>query len=360
MKRILLIFAALTLAFSIGLYVKVLATRAVWSGPSGGSGIIEGTEVDVVARLGARIVSIRADEGDLVTKGDPVVTLDCREQQAVLRAAQARRDAADRQAQAARAQVRAALGTAAAASARIGATGAQKTALETTRGVAARQLSRLKQLKGEGGATEMEIDRIGGEREQLEAQIRAFDAQLRAAKGQASAAKGQAEAARAQAEAALISVTAAEAEIARAKTLAEECVLTSPIAGYVLTRAFEPGEVVLPGSRILTIVSIDPVETSFFIPNAELAAAQVGGEVSIVADAYPDRHFAGRITAVAKEAEFTPRNVQTRQDRDRLVYRVDIRAANPQGELRPGMPVQIEIPGSEPDRAPRTGDGASL
>lgn len=347
MRRILGIFAVLIVALCIGLYLKIRDNHAALTGPSGGSGIIEGLQVDVVARIPARITEIAVQEGDPVKAGDVLVKLDCREQEALLGAANAKREAAQRTARAAQAQVEAALGAAEAARAQVGAAGAQRKALETSEGVAARQLARLEKLKGEGGATDMDLDRVGGQRRSLEEQIRALDAQVSAARGQAKAARGQAEATRAQAEAAIVAITAAEADVARAQTLVEECSLRAPIDGFVLTRAYEPMEVAMPGAKVLGLVKIDPVETSFYIPNAELAEAKVGRKVSFVADAWPEHTFEGEIVAVSSEAEFTPRNVQTRQDRDRLVYRVDVRAPNPQGKLRPGMPVQIDIPGSE-------------
>ena len=348
MKRILGVFVVLLIALSAGLYLKVRENREALDAPSGGSGIIEGTEVDVVSRIPARILEVGVQEGDEVEQGQALVKLDCREQDALLRAATARRDAAEQQARAARAQVQAALGASNAASAQVGAAGAQKKALQTTQGVTARQLSRLEKLKGEGGATEMELDRVGGQGQRLQEQLTALDAQVRAARGQAQAARGQAEAAQAQAQAALVAVTAAEADVTRAQTLVQECTLLAPISGFVLTRSFEPGEVALPGTKILSLVNLEAVRTSFFIPNAELAEARTGRAVSIAADAYANQLFEGRISSVSKKAEFTPRNVQTRQDRDRLVYRVEVRAENPQGLLRPGMPVQISIPGSEP------------
>ena len=347
MKRIAGIFIVLTVIFSVGIGLKVWDNRAALSGPSRGSGIIEGTEADVVARIPARITEILVEEGDAVEAGQVLVKLDCREQQAVLRAAEARRDATKSQVKAAQAQMQATLGASEAARAQVGAAGAQREALETGQGVAARQLSRLEQLEGEGGATEMELDRVGGQARQLSEQLKALDAQVMAARGQAKAAAGQAEAARAQAEAAVVAVTAAEADVARAASLVEECALVAPLTGFVEVRAFEPHEVVLPGTRVLTVVRLSPARTSFYIPNAELAEARVGRKVTFVADAYPGQTFEGEITVVSKEAEFTPRNVQTRQDRDRLVYRVEVRAANAEGLLRPGMPVEVTLPGSE-------------
>jgi HlyD family secretion protein len=346
-RRIAGIFIVLIVAFSVGIGLKVRANRAALSGPSGGSGIIEGTQADVVARIPARITQIHAEEGDRVEVGQVLVELDCREQQAVLRAAEARLAAAKSQAKAAQAQMDAALGMSQAAQAQVGAAGAQREALETGHGVATRQLTRLEKLEGQGGATEMELDRVSGQARQLSEQIKALDAQVMAARGQAKAAQGQAEAARAQAEAAVVAVTAAEADVARAASLVEECTLKAPLSGYVEVRAYEPQEVVLPGTRVLSVVRLSPARTSFYIPNAELAEARVGRKVTFTADAYPGKTFEGQITQVAKEAEFTPRNVQTRQDRDRLVYRVEVRAENADGLLRPGMPVEVTLPGSE-------------
>jgi HlyD family secretion protein len=111
----------------------------------------------------------------------------------------------------------------------------------------------------------------------------------------------------------------------------------------VATRVLEPGEPVQPGSAVLTITDLTEARTRFYLPNAELAAAAPGREVRVRADAYPGQVFAGTIFYVSPRAEFTPRNVQTRDDRDRLVYAVEVRIANPDLRLRSGMPVEVEI-----------------
>src|SRR5262249_9141220 len=139
---------------------------------------------------------------------------------------------------------------------------------------------------------------------------------------------------------------AARAALRRAEIDLAECTLQAPRDGIVMTRSFEPGEAVVPGSRILTLVDLSDLRTTFYIPNAELGHAIPGREVVIVADAYPGHPFGGRILSVSPRAEFTPRTVQTREDRDRLVYAVRIGVTNPDGYLRPGMPVEVTIPGS--------------
>lgn len=350
MKRVAIVFLVLIVALSAGLYVKVRENEAALLRPSGGSGTIEGTSYAVSPRIASRILEIHAEEGASVEKGQVLVELDCEEPQAMLDAAQAKLRSAESAASAAEAQLTAALGTARAARAQIDATGAQAGALEASRDVSSRAADRLTKLRGEGGVTEMDLDRASGQVDQITEQIKALGAQQRAARNQADAARAQAEAVRRQAEAAVAGIGAAQADVRRARALAAECKLLAPANGLVLTRAYEPGEVVLPGSRILELVALDRVETTFYLPNRELAAAAAGRTVTLVADAFPGRTFSGTVAHVAAEAEFTPRNVQTREDRDRLVYAVRIRIDNTDRALRPGMPVEVSIDGTGGER----------
>jgi HlyD family secretion protein len=346
MKRVAVIFTLLAAGLVVGLYVKLREDRAIRLRPSGGSGTIEGTEVGLAARIPSRIIAVNAREGDVVRRGQVLVELDCRENKALLAAAEARLSAARSTAAAARAQVEASLGSARAAAANINASSAQSQALNATRDLSARQQKRIARLQGEGGATASDLDQVSTQVRQLGEQVSALRAQQNAARGQAAAARAGADAAGKQAEAALATVTAAQADVERARTLVDECQLRSPLDGVLQTRALEPGEAVLPGTRVLTVVRLDEVETTFYIPNRELAAAAPGKPVTVVADAYPGQRFAGRIDWVSAEAEFTSRNVQTREDRDRLVYAVRVKLPNPEHKLRPGMPVEVAIDGT--------------
>jgi HlyD family secretion protein len=87
------------------------------------------------------------------------------------------------------------------------------------------------------------------------------------------------------------------------------------------------------------------VRATFYLPNAELAAARPQGQARVEADAYPGREFNGSVLSVSAQAEFTPRNIQTRTDRDRLVYAVEVAVPNPEHALRPGMPVRVTLVG---------------
>lgn len=346
MKRVAIIFVVLSVVLSVGLWLKVRELRAAEDAPAGSSGVIEGVQVDISARLAARVVDVRVREGEQVKKGQLLVTLDCREQQALLAAARAQLMGASSQAAAARAQVDAALGAARAASASVRASGAQRSALEASRGLSSRQSKRIKQLQGEGGATAVELDRASTQLTSLDQQLTALRSQQAAARGQAAAARARTEATRKQAEAARANIAAAKANVERVSALVDECTLRAPIAGAVLIRAREPGELALPGARLLTLIRTDPVEAVFYLPNRELGLARPGRSVTVRADTYPERRFKGVIRSVSSEAEFTARTVQTRRDRDRLVYAVTIELANADGALRAGMPVDIRIDGT--------------
>ena len=123
----------------------------------------------------------------------------------------------------------------------------------------------------------------------------------------------------------------------------EECVVRAPRGGVVEAVYYERGEIVSPGAVVARVVDLTDVRATFYLPNAELAEARTDRAAELVADAWPGQRFAGRVITVANEAEFTPRNIQTRTDRDRLVYAIEIAVPNPEGRLRPGMPVQVTL-----------------
>ncbi|MBZ0115779.1 MAG: HlyD family efflux transporter periplasmic adaptor subunit, partial [Sandaracinaceae bacterium] len=160
---------------------------------------------------------------------------------------------------------------------------------------------------------------------------------------QASASLAQADAAQAQADAAERSVAAIEALVRTAELAVRECRIVAPRAGIVERIYFDPGELVLPGSTVARVIDSRFVRATFYLPNAELGHARVGMRASVEADAFAGRSFEGTVRRIGLEAEFTPRNVQTRTDRDRLVFPVEVRVPNEGGVLRAGMPVQVTL-----------------
>jgi HlyD family secretion protein len=311
------------------------------SGPPGGSATIEGDRVLVAPRIAARLVALNVREGDRVEPGQVIAELDCTEHRATLDEARARWLASSSQAQAALAQAEAAGVQTSSALVASEAAAAQADALAAQRDAASRQAGRVKAL--EDGTTEALIDQSATSADALSHQSLAAQAQARAARLQVGMARGNAAAAAASAQAAAEQVRAAEAAVARAELLVGECVIEAPRAGVVETLPFEIGELVVQGQAVASIVDLGEVRATFYLPNAELGDVVVGQGAVVVADAWPDREFAGRVARVGPEAAFTPRNVQTRTDRDRLVYPVEVEIPNGDEALRPGMPVQVKI-----------------
>lgn len=330
--------------------VALLGVRLWWQnaelhGPAGGAGTVEGTETVISSRISARVLTVPVAEGTSVEAGTVLATLDCAEPQATLAEAQARLAMAQSQAEAAGHQADATKRSGVATRSSSKAAEAQAAALAAQRDQAQRTATRLESL-GEDVAT----DRREAARTQavgLEQQASGAVATKEASAAQAAAAQDQGLAASAQAQAASDAVRAAEAAVAKAEILVKECTVTAPSPGYVETLPWHVGELVSPGAILARLVDIREVKATFYLPNAEVSAVKPGATAEVIADAYDGEVFKGTVTTVSLKAEFTPRNIQTRSDRDRLVYPVEVTVPNADGKLRPGMPVQVTLPGTE-------------
>ncbi len=315
------------------------------AGPSGGSGEIEATTVDLSSRVAARVTTVFVKKGERIKKGELVLRLDCSEPNAMLAEAKARLEATRAQAVAASAQVGASQKSRQAAVAAGKAASSQAEALQAQKAAAERQAARLESLPEDVPASN--VDQVRSNAQGLAHQVEAAKAQAEASSAQARAAAGTVQASGAQAKAALAQVTAAEAAVARAELLVAECELRSPLDAEVQELPYEPGELTTPGSVLARLVSFTELKATFYLPNAELARVKPGAAALVVADAWPKERFGAKVNTVGFEAEFTPRNIQTRSDRDRLVYPVEVVLENAGDKLRPGMPVQVTLPGTE-------------
>ncbi len=341
MKRVVAAVVVLSTALIGAIAWKIHLQDEAMHGPASGSGVVESEGVDVSARLSARVLRVLVEEGAQVQTGAVLIELECEEQEARLAEAQARLAAAQAQAEGARAQAEAARRQSSAARASIGAVRAQAGALDTQRDVALREAERVESL-GEHAAIARR-DQARAAADGIEAQTRAARASQVASSRQASAAVAQADAASLAADAAERSVRAMEAVVLAAEVAAGECRIRAPRSGVLERLYYEVGELVMPGATVGRIVDLRIVTAIFYLPNADIDEARVGMRARIEADAYPGRSFRGTVRRIALEAEFTPRNVQTRSDRDRLVYPVEVRIDNRDGALRSGMPVTVVL-----------------
>jgi len=183
----------------------------------------------------------------------------------------------------------------------------------------------------------------------------ALQAELHAAEAACAAAEAAVEAARAALDQVEAGPTAEEEALAQAQlhqaqaALAlvdaqiAQLTLTSPIDGLVISRSSHAGETAAPGVPLLTLANLDQVTLVVYIPVGQIGRVRVGQQAEVTVDSFPGRVFDGRVASIAGEAEFTPRNVQTREERVNLVFAVEIVIPNPGHALKPGMPADVVI-----------------
>ena len=128
-----------------------------------------------------------------------------------------------------------------------------------------------------------------------------------------------------------------------AQTRLSYATLVSPLAGLVLSKNVEPGEYVAPGTPVVTVGDLEHPWLRAYINETDLGRVKVGQPAAVTTDTYPTKRYSGRITFISSQAEFTPKNVQTYKERVKLVYRIKIELANPNLELKPGMPADAQI-----------------
>ncbi len=246
-------------------------------------GTIEADEVLISAQLAGRVLELTVDEGDRVEQGQLLVRLDDSIYAAQL------------------GQAEAAVRLAASQNGVIGA---------NTEGIDI-NLARTKKLLDTGSATQMQLDNLEIQRSALDAQRQVIGSQ----------------------------VNQARATVKLAQTQLGYSRITSPLTGVVLRRHVLPGETVFPGSALLTVADLSTLEVKIYVPGPVLGKIRLGQQVQLFTDSYPNQPFVGTIARISNQAEFTPKNVQTRDERVRLVYAVTVRVPNPDGVFKIGMPV---------------------
>lgn len=191
---------------------------------------------------------------------------------------------------------------------------------------------------------EHEVAALESERAHHEAGI----AEAEAAAEQAQAGVIRARAALEQARAALAEATSArdqaEAALTEAESVRGDLTITAPTAGVVMTRMVEAGEVVTAGAPLLDLVDLDRLYLKVFVPEARIGKLRLGLSARVHADAFPDRAFPATVRYIASRAEFTPKEVQTPDERVKLVYPVKLYLeANPEHLMTPGLPADAVI-----------------
>jgi HlyD family secretion protein len=284
-----------------------------------GSGTIEATQVDVAPEVAGRLLEIPVKEGSPVQSGDVIAKIDGSDYEL-------KRDRAAGERDQARAQVD--LLVAGARSEDIEAARAHVRSAQAAFDLAEANRRRVEALVSGGAATARQGDEARTASEQAGATLAA--AQETLAKMLSGSRGEEVRAAQARLEQATAALKLAE----RAVT---DCTVTAPIDGVVTTRIRDVGEFVTIGSPIVTVSRLDEVWLSIYVPEARLSEIKLGAPAYAKVDGDPAT-YEGTVEFISPEAEFTPRDVQTADERAKLVYRVKIALPNPEGVFKPGMP----------------------
>ncbi len=262
-----------------------------------GNGRLEATEVDIATKLSGRLAEVLVEEGDLVEKGQIVARMDTSTLQAQLKQAEAE--------VARMKQVR-------------------LTTLSRVEGVrlklslAAKELARSKSLNEQGIVPQQQYDRDLTAKQALEAEYEVVKSSV------------------SEADAAIV---ASIAQTERLQAEINDSMLKSPINGPVLSRLAEPGEVLPNGGKVLTIVDPTDIYMNVYLSEKYAGIIPLGGDAKVRLDAIPDKAFYSRVAYVSEKAQFTPKEVEAAEERQKLVFRVTVSFQDfNDPRLKPGMP----------------------
>jgi HlyD family secretion protein len=289
------------------------------------SGTIEAIEVNVASKVPGQVLSLAVEEGSRVKTGDVLATID-----------HAGVDIQLRQAEAGIALARAQLA--------LLRNGARKEDIQQAE-AALKQAEASLELAAEDARRMRELLRTASvtskQRDDAEARLTIAEAQRAAAAEALNKVRRLARPEEIQAAEAKL----AQAEAARdllAKAIADSTIV-APAGGTITHKAVEAGEMVNAGATVVTLSELDSVYVMIYLTEGEVGRVRLGDAADVEIDAFPGRPFPGRVTYISPEAEFTPKNVQTKEDRVKLVFGVKIEIENREGLLKPGLPADAAI-----------------
>ncbi len=342
------------------------------------SGRIESYDTDVAAKSGGRVAAVAVEEGDLVKPGQLLVRIDDSDLRAQLQGAIAQVQVAQEQLQRARQQLpvlQAQLLQAQLTTQQV-AQDSQGKVLEADNNLAAARaqlveaqanlkLARIKQrrtqeLFAQGAISAQQQDEDNAQVDTNQAQVKARLQQVQAAEGTLTQARASLQNQPIQ-EAAVLEIerqtaqartdiAKAEQDVRNARAKQAEIqanlnylVIKSPMAGSVITRSVEPGEVVASGSPLLTLINLDRLYLRGFVPEGQLGQVKLGQSGRVYLDSFPDQPLEATVTRIDPEASFTPENTYFQKDRVNQVFGVELTLKDPQGQAKPGMPADGRI-----------------
>ena len=303
------------------------------------SGQVEATDVRVAALVGGRLVELRVKEGDRVKSGDIIARLDTADSELLLTRARADRDQADAQMRLLQAGARPE--DVRQAQAQVSAAEADVATLQAELAAAAADADRFESLLASNSGSRKQRDDAVARRDVAAARLRG--ARDRVGAANENLARLRAGARAEEIAAATARVAAADAQIASLQKTIADATVTAPLAGVVTETLAEAGEIVQPRAPLVVVTDLDRAWANVYVDEPAIPKLRIGQSATVFTDAGGEG-IPGTLSAISERAEFTPRNVQTAEDRSKLVYRVKIAVDNAAGVLKAGMPVEAEIP----------------
>jgi len=320
--RISLLCAALAAAVAAGPGCR--------KGPDGETqvpvnGVIEAVKTDIQAQAQGEIEKILVKEGQKVAKGDLLCTINADKLRIQLDQVKAGIEGAKARRQLAKIGTRKEL---------IAVAQTQVEIANKQLEIAAKDQERFARLFAEGAISQTQKEKA--------------DLALKSAQEQARGAKESYDSAVRGREKEEIDMTQADLEGLQAQEqylqrLLRDTEVRSPVDGLVEVKSVEVGELAVPGTMLFSLIDLSQTYVKAYIPEKYLGRLKLGGAVEVTCDSYPGRVFKGAVDFISSEAEFAPKNIQTTEERLKLVYMVKSYLPNAAGELKPGMPVDVVV-----------------
>lgn len=302
------------------------------------SGHVEATEIRLAPEIGGRVMTLDVKEGDRVESGARILTLDATDLSLAIGRARTEKASAEAQWRLVRASAR--VEDVRQAEAQVEAARAEVPAARAELDAATADLQRFDLLLQRKSGSQKQRDDAATRRDVAQARLDA--AEKRVAAAEATVTRVRAGARREEVEVASARIATAEAAIATLEDQLKDATLTTPVAGIVTDKLTEVGEVVAPRAAVVVITDLDHAWADVYVPEPAVPRIQVGQSATLFTDA-GGAGLPGTVTYISPKAEFTPRNVQTADERAKLVYRIRISVDNAAGVLKQGMPIDAEL-----------------
>jgi HlyD family secretion protein len=302
------------------------------------SGNIEATEVHTAAEVGGRLVELRVDEGDRIEAGAVIARLDTED--TMLQMARMRADRATAVAQLRLLEAGSRAEDIRQARAQVDAATADVAAIDAETTAAQLDLDRFQALLTANAGSVKQRDDAQARVDTAMARQRAAQDRVRSARE--TLARLEAGTRPEEIQTARARVAAADAQIAVLEKSVRDASVISPISGIVTQKLVDQGEIIARGTPLVVITDLDHAWANLFVPEPIVPRVTIGQAATVLTDA-GGQGIPGKVTFVSPRAEFTPRNVQTAEERSKLVYRIKVTVDNSAGILKLGMPVDAEL-----------------